>query len=92
MLDIKQEDNQDEVIYQILGRGPLIWRTVDQIAEEAGLPRVQVLWFLRDTDKNIVQSNYTNAFGEARFSTWDHYYANASFLQKLRGYLGNGVD
>lgn len=42
MLDIKQEDNQDEVIYQILGRGPLIWRTVDEIAEAAGCSNARI--------------------------------------------------
>lgn len=92
MLDVKQTRNCGNRIYEALNQPPLIWRTVDQVTEEAGVSREQVLHYLRNTDQHIVQSNYTNEFGEARFSTWTNYYANATIWQKLRGYLGMGVD
>ena len=92
MLDIKANDDYGDRIYRVLSNPLRIWRTVDQISREADVPRAVVLRFLRETDQDIVRSNYTDKSGEARFSTWTNYYANASWIEKLRGYLGVGVD
>lgn len=81
MLDTKNDEAPDDLIFS-------------GAASPAGLSRIQVLRFLRDTNKSIVRSNYTIEFGEARFSTWDHceckLSVKAAWLSWLMGSIKRG--
>jgi hypothetical protein len=69
MLDIKANDDYGDRIYRVLSNPLRIWRTVDQIAREAGA-----------------------SLFESHSARHIDYYANASWIEKLRGHLGVGVD
>ncbi|MFI5371317.1 MAG: hypothetical protein ACHQ52_07130 [Candidatus Eisenbacteria bacterium] len=69
-----------------------LWRTLDGLARQTGLPREQVLAVLERSADRVVRARATAPGGAALYTTREHYLRRASPGQKLAAALRNRLS